>query len=128
MNDDHPIIFGSDGWYDALTGERLTPSQINRLRTDSKHNAAMVGIGPNKTWEQAHDDAVKAVYALTQKLEAVKQNAIDIVKRHLKEVTDDQDTVRRMNKIRIGDKSHEKYQREIDRLTSILSEIEQLDA
>jgi hypothetical protein len=86
-------------------------------------NAAMVGVGPNKSWEQAHNEAVNVVYALTLKMEAMK----DVVKRHLKDAQDDQNTVRRMNANRIGDKSYEKYQKRIDLLAGILDEFDRLD-
>lgn len=121
MNNNNPILFGSDGWYDALTGERINPQRLGKI-VESKLNAAMVGIGANKSWEEAHNQAVQVVYALTRQMEAMKA----IVQRHLQEVIDDQNTVKRMNNIRIGDKSHEKYQPEIDLLSSILREIDQL--
>jgi GTPase len=72
--------------------------------------------------ERQLNEAVQVVYTLARRIEAMKA----IVQRHLQEVVDDQNTVKRMNKNRIGDKSHEKYQPEIDRLTTILHEIEQL--
>src|SRR5690349_6511565 len=69
MSDDNPILFGPDGWYDAITGERIDTARLGRENMEASHKAAMAGVGPNKTWEQAHDDAVKVVYTLARKLE-----------------------------------------------------------
>lgn len=121
MSEDNPILFGSDGWYDALTGERINTARLGKNIMESKLNAEMVGVGPNKSWEDAHNDAVKVVHAMARQMEAIKA----IVQRHLQEVIDDQNTVKRMNANRIGDKSHEAYQPTIDLLSDILREMEQ---
>lgn len=85
MNNDTPIIYGSDGWYDALTGERINPQRLGKENMDRKRNAAMVGVGPNKSWEQAHDEAVNAVYALALQNQTL-QARLDVALKWLEKI------------------------------------------
>lgn len=120
------IVFGPNAWFDPLTGEVIDPQQLGR---ENSTKAAMAGVGATKSWEDAYDDALKVVSAQAERiasLESAQKLTLEIIRRQLKDVTDDQDLVKRMNKSRINDKSHEKYQPEIDRLTAILHEIEQI--
>lgn len=120
MNKDNHIIFGADGWYDALSGERINPT--TQPKSDSELNA-IVGVGASKSWEDAYNEAVRVVYLQARQIEAMKR----IIAKHLDELLDEQVTVKRMNERRVErTERHLKYQPEIDRLKTILKEIEDI--
>lgn len=52
---------------------------------DNELNAAMVGIGPNKTWEQAHDEAMRVILAMALREQAL-QAKLDIALKWLDKI------------------------------------------